>query len=632
MTGRTISVDAQWALHGKTLGREGYRILRCSDGDLTRRNFDEALQRFLPGTPDELPQVSVSWLRRGDEPGVSYLALAIHRVAEDGQGDGGREIPYDDDGRQTMVTSYFCVPYARLAGDAVTYQAMYEAFRAVELPGVDGPPKQVAIPVPGQPVHAPDDMALRVAALLVTGRPVCVLGAQGTSTADRLRFIDTVMALLPYGMRSRMAAATWTRSTYRDHRFRLFFSSSARENDQPDHVVTWGHPERISVSPEDGYAHAYLGWLEDKVAQPAKRLSGLTAEIGFGQVSQWLDFIGITGPEPSLRYAADGQDLLHPERMPPPQGSKSYVETILRECVRQIARQDTSGLKSSIAALETSAKTRNADDQRARYQEVIAETRLLGPDVPLGRLNARFYDALLQTAFDTPLSYDGYCQLEDCLGNPAGHPPHPALLEAAVRTGTATPLVTAIVLKHLGEKRLTRWFRSGEVNVAELITYLAFRWERPEHARIVCDVTLQYLREEKGHYDLKSLRLALRQHGYLAPAFQSRHPDREQYQVHALWSFLYAAYPGRLDRYAISQVLAGTDRPPTPALYTAVLMLLARPADALLAEEAFVAGLLTRMPFSEETRNRIKRYVPVLDPPPKVPASGTGSPAHFTKL
>ena len=79
---------------------------------------------------------------------------------------------------------------------------------------------------------------MRVAPLLLTGRPVCVLGAEGTSHLERLEFIDTVMGLLPYGFRSRMTAATWTRATNRNHRFRLYFSSAPRA-DEPDQVVIW---------------------------------------------------------------------------------------------------------------------------------------------------------------------------------------------------------------------------------------------------------------------------------------------------------------------------------------------------------------------------------------------------------
>ena len=52
MTGRTISVRAQWALHGKVLDDEGYRVIASSIGDLSRANFADALGRFTIGALD----------------------------------------------------------------------------------------------------------------------------------------------------------------------------------------------------------------------------------------------------------------------------------------------------------------------------------------------------------------------------------------------------------------------------------------------------------------------------------------------------------------------------------------------------------------------------------------------------
>jgi hypothetical protein len=81
-----------------------------------------------------------------------------------------------------------------------------------------------------------------------------VLKAQQIPVDERLGFIDTVMALLPYGFRAKMTAATWTRATYRDHRFRLFFSDAPRGEERPDRVVSWGRPETAVLTPEDGAA------------------------------------------------------------------------------------------------------------------------------------------------------------------------------------------------------------------------------------------------------------------------------------------------------------------------------------------------------------------------------------------
>jgi hypothetical protein len=254
LTGNPVLAYAQWALHGQAPGTDGQQVLACSTGDLSMTNFTDAIGRFELGHLENLPQVSVSYLTPAGKPGGSYLALTIHWKAD---------------------ARYFCVPYRPLAAAAVSYHALYQAVRGIRLP-VDG-----RRPLPleiSQVSHGPtlDPLAMRVAALLLTGTPVCVLNAEDTSVEDRLMFTDWVMALLPYGFRARMAAATWTRATFRDHKFRLYFSTASRQGDRPDHIVHWGQPDRAILP--DGPASDYLGRLE-KSATPLARLADL-AEPG----------------------------------------------------------------------------------------------------------------------------------------------------------------------------------------------------------------------------------------------------------------------------------------------------------------------------------------------------------------
>ena len=44
-------ITTEWALHGRTpTDKDGYRVLACSDGRLSRGNFTELIDRFTPGT------------------------------------------------------------------------------------------------------------------------------------------------------------------------------------------------------------------------------------------------------------------------------------------------------------------------------------------------------------------------------------------------------------------------------------------------------------------------------------------------------------------------------------------------------------------------------------------------------
>ena len=273
MTRGGIEMDVQWALYGKRADSDGYHVLACSTGSLSRTNFGEAIGRFQVGAVDSLPQVSVSYARLAGEPSVDYLALAIDEFAPD-----GRWTERDRDGRKITYTSYFCLPYQLLAELAIGYLSTYQALRAVRLPEIDGPPLRTTLAAPTARVLAVDPLAMRVAALLLTGSPVCVLGADATTVEERLRFVDTVMDLLPYGLRARMAAATWTRPSHAGHRFRLYFSSAVRVVSQPDHVVTWGQPDPVTVP--SGLSADYLGWLEETI-RPIVRLADLNREMGF---------------------------------------------------------------------------------------------------------------------------------------------------------------------------------------------------------------------------------------------------------------------------------------------------------------------------------------------------------------
>jgi hypothetical protein len=598
-----VSVEVQWAVHGKRLDRRGYRLLACSTGDLSARHFEEAIGRFSPGTPGVLPQVTVSFVhassKQDDTQGTDYLALAVHDYADQMEGDDG-QLKYDDDGRRIVVTRYFCVKYPLLASKAVTYQAMFQALNREALPMIGGPPIKVDIAVDTPLRPAVDDLAMRAAALLLTTRPVCLLGADDTTMAERLAFIDTVMSLLPYGLRPRMTAATWTRPTNRDHRFRLFFSDAARSVDQPDCILYWGRPEETVIDSDDDWAFEYLTWLRDKVGEPAAKLAGLTGPIGFGrdQVLQVLDTIGVVGTDPRLNYSETRQDFLHPREYMPrtvtPQG-QSHGEIILRNCARHLAAGDQIKIKSDIGVLENIVNDPLNHDFRPRFQQVLRETGLLERIGQLGANAGRLYECVLRVAFRVPFDYEAYCQVENCLADPSGSPPHPGLLLAIDHCGVSDRGVRAMLYWHLRKvdaALLSAWHRSGEASPADLIHMLAIQWERPWHARDICDLLLDWLSRMSIPVP-NEITETLGIHGFLAYPLQSNRVGDEQYQVSALYQFLTYTYRAGLEPKTIHQILTGGSHPPTPPLLAAIL-LCAQPHDAEVATHAYTLGLMRR--------------------------------------
>ena len=218
----------------------------------------------------------MSWIPDANrEP--EYIVIGIHEPAPaDPQRSDGRS-RRDAVGRAIVFVRLFCVRYADMAEHAVSYQDLVQAAYQVQLPARAAPPVTLTLPdrpsaLPGRGGHR--KLAERVAVLLLARSPVCVLGADDLPVADRLRFIDTVMAMLPYGLRATMSAATWAASTSQQLKLRLFFAGAPRAgallaDGRPgtgDRLVQWTHPEAIKVT--DEAALLYQDWLKDVRTDP----------------------------------------------------------------------------------------------------------------------------------------------------------------------------------------------------------------------------------------------------------------------------------------------------------------------------------------------------------------------------
>ena len=289
MSNQTVQVTAEWALWGKEPHDVEYRLLRCSNGPFQAGNFEELITRYSPGTLDSLPQVAIAW---GGNEEHRYLAMTIHRAPRQGL--------YDASGRKVVLTRCFCVPFHELAAGPVSYQAMYQAFRQERLSATGEAGIKVDLPVMSPP--DPDRrMPMLVANLLLTDIPVCILGADRVDLDTRLAFLDSVMALLPYGMRAELSASTWTNSIFEEHKFRLFFTSARREAEE--HVLTWD-PDRVVSIRHD--SHDYMHWLSTDIQAKMDLLATQISPSGF----KALDVIQMMGRlqeawERTKRYDAD---------------------------------------------------------------------------------------------------------------------------------------------------------------------------------------------------------------------------------------------------------------------------------------------------------------------------------------
>jgi hypothetical protein len=635
MTDKTIPVDVEWALQGKTLGRAGFQVLACSNGHLSQEDFSELIGRFSPGTLANLPQVSVSYLTSGIGRGrVHYLGMAIHKWAADVHTIGGELPERDDDNRPVVVTRYFCVPYQPLADAALSHWALYEMFDDLLLSTTGGPLLRVNFPARSEPPVI-DALAMQSAGRLLTGRPVCVLGAESATMAERLAFIDAVASLLPYGFRTRLAATTWLRSAQRDDRFRLFFSDDARDADQPYDVVYWGNPERTALTPRDGYAYAYGRWLAD-TGGPLDTLARLTTPRSFNskEVFESLDELGLSEPpeahEPGSPSPPSPPEPESYSAAPPPEptsrslasrfmpsGGKLNIDQVLRDCVAYLKSQRMVDLNTAAGRLKSQARSRISPEDRVRYQLFIKEQFLFRRIEGFDKTEKKLREALLRVAFITPLTYPDYCLIEDSTGAESPDQPLLRLIEDAGMSDTDMRIRSVVYAQlqdaAIGQK-LYHWYMSAQVTAPYMINMVAGQWHRPRHAFYASAITADLM--ERMNCDPSLIRKILQHHSYLARLLENVGAGRDNKQVSILSTFLKSAYPNRLFEKDIRQVLIDNAERPSPALLVAVLLHLAHPEDAQRAREAYVFRMTQAMNLHSETHQALRPLLAFADGQP----------------
>ena len=261
--GNPVPVHAGWAIWSKQPGtRDDYSVLASSDGPLSSAEFARVLSHFAAGnppaeggTPASLPWVVLSRVGVADRP---YLGVSVQVPAD----------YVDGTGRPVSRTSYLCVPYEDVARAPVSYRRLAQVVGATPLPGEGGALVSLVIP-PLDPAELARDViefgpvaVAATAALLLSG-PVTITGPEFPDTETRVRFLDAVAALLPYGYRASLTAATWSDTAATGQRFRIVFALRARDEASR---VPW---RAIASVPGTGPAITYLDHLRRVLGRPA---------------------------------------------------------------------------------------------------------------------------------------------------------------------------------------------------------------------------------------------------------------------------------------------------------------------------------------------------------------------------
>ena len=609
MTGSAVSLTAEWARWGMHPSeRGGYHLLACSEGRIRQRNFEEILDRFNPGNLDDLPQVTISYVPPIE--GSRYLGMAIHEAEASGA---------DRLGRDVMVTRYFCVPYREAATAAVSHLAMYETFRGIQPPEDDRSVLAVELAASAAGVPADVKRALPVAGLLLTGNPVCIVGAEATEMTERLAFIDTVMSLLPYGMRAEMAASTWTRGTYRGHKFRLFFSEAPRRSagsGWDDHVVRWRSDQMvIAAAPGTKFpaepAAEYLELLQRLGSPAIRQLTGAeepgqfnaqASSRALGQIKaldadQTARAHTTRERKPSRRHEmpVPGPTRVHRGSRTPRTAEARRIEQLLLACVRAVA-SGARHVQRQVSQLEEILQATELPDaeQRQRLQDIFGTSPRLIRDLPMGRQRAALYQFLLRLTSSSTIDYQGYCLIEDILG----YRPDRALRKAIYEWKADDPILALLLSDQLGAPRPAGGLR-------QLIELAVIPDVRPAHARLICDLLLKEFNSATA-IDIGDVMPLLREHGYLAPTLSAHEPDDLRYQVETLMNLLDAVFSRSPSGDPYRDVVTGGGRhAPTVALLLAVLCLTNESAIDIGA--SFMAGLARAPDLGGNLRDALAR-------------------------
>jgi hypothetical protein len=533
MSEATVTVTVEWAIWGTLPSQGGFGVLHHSQGRLGSDDFREIAERFRLGTFRELPQATIVWAPKNG----GYVGLAIHE----------RSSELDWLHRATVTTRYFCVPYSELAATPVSYETLYEVLSACRLP-VEG---DLVTDLPVLDIEAAaasvTDRSLAIAALLLTGNPVCVIGADDLPMAERLRCIDLVADLLPHGLRARFSAATWTDNAT-THRIRLAFA------DHPaDRAVTvdWNGEIELPADPSHDLTRYLLAEMRKRpVDDLVRAFAQATEPLAFRDVwNRCLTLLDRFG-RPEIEHSSDvGQ---------------TSVGTLVEECVRHADSGEHGFLTQRLRMLaflirnrEFSAEEREDAFRVLLHNDVFAK-RVELPDI----VEEQFYGVLLDAALGATLTAESV----DRIVESATTLTEPLVMALRARSH-ADAGVTLKLARHSVSQRPGLGFSS--LSSADLVGAAAWETSDPATLRSVC---IELTRRGQLRSEARLIAEALARHGYLQETIPGLYPDDVESQIGLFRELLRSGHGTDLDASALKAVMDGVDNAPSPAMRVALAM------------------------------------------------------------
>jgi hypothetical protein len=200
-------IPAQWAVISKRPGAASdYGVLAASQGTL---DFSNVAWEYVAGVPSADYAADLPWVTLGTHlvDGGTLLSVSVQYSWT------GEEL--DHTGRPIWPRVFFACSYSEVAKRHSSYQTVCQALPDW-LPGED--PRPIPLPVQPQLLDGKDGLyamveefgfeQLAVIAAALFDGPVAVAGTAGMKLDQRLRLLDAIVALLPYGARAELSASS----------------------------------------------------------------------------------------------------------------------------------------------------------------------------------------------------------------------------------------------------------------------------------------------------------------------------------------------------------------------------------------------------------------------------------------
>ncbi|TDD30226.1 hypothetical protein E1286_46045 [Nonomuraea terrae] len=463
---------AHWAVLGKTpQSLDDYDVISSSTGALSKAEFSDWLKSFSSGTvePKALPRVAASHFVRCGE---SWLGLSLQTKPES---QDGFHRPY-------TMTWHVCLRWEQASKTPISYRALYEALLRKDFSGESPFRLSLRDYDPPRLSGVANATARRAAALLLTGRPVCVVRSE-LPMEQRLDFLDAVAALLPYGMRSGLAVSTWTNSASR-HRIRLSFADVA-----PAHgawELPWEKDVPYGLPPEARLYEQELAQYEhDGLARLIRRLAALDRPLDLDSETDRAEALVRVREHTAISLA-------------------SSVKRLLPESLDSLAGADEARLHELNAHL-SQALDRVTDDDRRAYRDIVRRNLTRLPDRLAGSPTTETFFAILLRLLYGPALHRH--DVENLSHDLAGLIEVPRPLTKALKAASAhcEPLVKLLIAFYIGDARMRQQVVST-MTVDELLHLIG----RSRDTIVLNDV----LRELTGR-DRKEVAQQLHRHRYL---------------------------------------------------------------------------------------------------------------------